>query len=173
MLPRKPRHLLYAIFLVLLSLIFSSAIARSMVRHIVADISTAINSINSAVVLKNSTEGGSTSVESTLYHPEEMETEVLAPSMMFATIINGANQVVECSNDGSTLAKFFLCGTGDDRTITVNGSGTITWEKQIASCTLIGTDACPVKETSCYGSAVTGSTYFLDASDPNVAGEYR
>src|SRR5690606_7587470 len=118
-------------------------------------------------------EGGSTSVESTLYHPEEMETEVLAPSMMFATIINGANQEVECSNDGSTLAKFFLCGTGDDRTITVNGSGTITWEKQIPSCTLIGTDACPVKETSCYGSAVTGSTYFLDASDPNVAGEYR
>src|SRR5690606_17654568 len=148
-------------------------IARSMVRHIVADISTAIKSINSAVVLKNSMEGGSSSVESTLYHPEEMETGVLAPPMMYATIINGANQEVECSNDGSTLAKFFLCGTGDDRTVTVNGSGTITWQKLSASCTLIGTDACPVKDNSCYGPAVTGPTYFLDASEPNVAGEYR
>src|SRR5690606_22372198 len=57
--------------------------------------------------------------------------------------------------------------------ITVNGSGTVTWQKQTASCTLIGTDACPVKENSCYGAEVTGPTYFLDASDPAVAGEYR
>lgn len=173
MLPRKPRHLLYAIFLVLLSLIFSSAIAKSMVRHIVADISTAIHSINSVVVLKNVVDGASAPERSEISVYEETGTATLAAPMMFATIINGANQEVSCLNDGSTLAKFFLCGTGDDRTITVNGSGTITWQKQSASCTLIGTDTCPVKENSCYGSEVTGSTYFLDASDPNVAGEYR
>src|SRR5690606_25095646 len=127
----------------------------------------------STLGMKNDMEGVDSYVESTLYQPEEMVTEVLAPSIMFATIINGANQEVECSNDGSTLAKFFLCGTGDDRTITVNGSGTITWQKQSAGCTLIGTDTCPVKDNSCYGPEVTGPTYFLDASDPTVGGEYR
>ena len=171
--PRKPRHLLYALFLVLLSLIFSSAVAKSMVGYIVADISAAIKSINSAKVSKNVPQDMKSAPRMETYRSGERDTEALAPVMMFATIINGADKVDNCPNDGSSLAKFFLCGTGDNRTITVNGSGTVTWEKQIASCTLIGTDACPVKETSCYGAPVTGPSYFLDASDPNVAGEYR
>src|SRR5690606_8946233 len=125
MLPRKPRHLLYAILLVLLSLIFGSAMAKSLVRNVVSDISTAIKSINSVVVSKNASEEANSCTETAIYSPEETEMEALAPPMMFPTIINGYDKEETCLNDGTPMAKFFLWGTGDDRTITVNGSGTV------------------------------------------------
>ncbi|RTE53188.1 gliding motility-associated C-terminal domain-containing protein [Arenibacter aquaticus] len=173
MLPQKTRHLVYALLLMALIVTFSVSKANSVVFEFVADVSSAVNNINATENVTVSKAENVLSINKSVDLSEVSTNRVVASSMMFSTIINGANEEVNCTNDGSTLAKFFLCGTGDDRTISVSGSGTVTWQKQSSSCPLVGTDTCPVKDNSCYGPEVTGSTYFLDASDPDVAGEYR
>ncbi|PXX28214.1 T9SS type B sorting domain-containing protein [Arenibacter sp. ARW7G5Y1] len=173
MLPKKPRHVYYALLLLALSIVFSASKANSIVYELIADVSSAVENINSTETVVEESQENNVRNDSKINTDKEAEIEAISSPMMFATIINGANEEVTCTNDGSTLAKFFLCGTGDDRTISVSGSGTITWQKLSASCVFVGTDTCPVKDNSCYGPAVTSATYFLDASDPAVAGEYR
>ncbi|WP_240938709.1 T9SS type B sorting domain-containing protein [Arenibacter sp. 6A1] len=146
--------------------------ANSTVNGFVSDISTAFKEINTSSAHKLLS-GGIINHQSIIFPKKQSRSTKEMSTMMFSTVINGANEEVICTNDGTTLAKFFLCGTGDNRTVTVNGSGTITWQKQLSSCPLVGSDACPVKDNSCYGPGITGASYFLDASDPSVAGEYR
>tara|TARA_R110000868_G_scaffold136879_3_gene350095 strand:- start:318 stop:8756 length:8439 start_codon:yes stop_codon:yes gene_type:complete len=173
MLPRKPRHVYYALLLIALSIVFSVSKANSIVYELIADVTSAVENINSTEMAVPDAKENIQLDNASANITEMADIDALSSPMMFATIINGANEQVTCTNDGSTLAKFFLCGTGDNRTISVSGSGTITWQKLSASCPFVGTDTCPVKDNGCYGPAVTSATYFLDASDPSVAGEYR
>ncbi|MDH3697484.1 MAG: Two component regulator three Y domain-containing protein, partial [Flavobacteriaceae bacterium] len=92
---------------------------------------------------------------------------------MFMTIINGANEEVTCPNDGSTLAKFFLCGTSDIRTISLSQSGSsYQWQKMdptAPGCVPTVIDDCPTSDPDCGWNTVgTGSTYDLDSD-----GEFR
>ncbi|SHJ42056.1 gliding motility-associated C-terminal domain-containing protein [Arenibacter nanhaiticus] len=173
MLPRNSKHIFYSVLLIVGSIIGRSVMANTMVHGFDSDVASAVKEINTSSSVHQILAGDIIKYPSKTSSSRQSSTEKEISSMMFTTIINGANEEVVCTNDGSTLAKFFLCGTGDNRTVTVNGSGTITWQKQLASCPLVGGDSCPVKDNSCYGPAITGASYFLDASDPSVAGEYR
>ena len=103
---------MYAVFLLGLSIIGTTAIANTNVYDIFwaslnTDSTAEQSESESAVTISTATEG------------EFLLTQ--APMVM--TIIQGANEEVVCPNDGSTLAKFFLCGTSDIRTISLSVSG--------------------------------------------------
>ncbi|MEX0361854.1 MAG: hypothetical protein AB3N10_12805, partial [Allomuricauda sp.] len=70
---------------------------------------------------------------------------ITASAPMFMTIIQGANEEVVCPNDGSTLAKFFLCGTSDIRTLTLSQSGgSYEWQQlDTNTCAPTVVDDCP------------------------------
>uniref|UniRef100_UPI003561CC98 hypothetical protein n=1 Tax=Zeaxanthinibacter enoshimensis TaxID=392009 RepID=UPI003561CC98 len=98
-----------------------------------------------------------------------VNTETLLPSF-YATIIQNADEEVNCPNDGSTLAKFFLCGTSDVRTISLNQSGSsYEWQKLDSNrCATSVMADCANTDSSCYDTVGNGSTYNLDSS-----GEFR
>src|SRR5690606_18755547 len=120
MLPQKTRHLLCDELLVHLTSLASTVLAK-----------TAIKNVVFGIISKGSaTEAEQPLAVSPLASPETPETlPSTAPNSMFATIIQGYDDLGDCINDGSQLAKFFLCGTGDIRTIglTVSGSS-YEWE---------------------------------------------
>ena len=92
-------------------------------------------------------------------------------SPMFMTIIQGADETVVCPNDGSTLAKFFLCGTGDIRTISLSQSGTnFQWQQlDPNTCAPTVVEDCPTINASCTWNTVgTGPTFNLSTD-----GEFR
>ena len=110
MLPKKIRHLLYAVLLLALFVVGTSAIANTKVYEFLSVVTTEKDH-SSAISLKENTEAKSSNRTSSL--DLEGASESAAP--MFMTIIQGADEEVTCPNDGSTLAKFFLCGTSDIR----------------------------------------------------------
>ncbi|WP_417363194.1 T9SS type B sorting domain-containing protein [Galbibacter sp.] len=87
-------------------------------------------------------------------------------------LIPYADQVVTCTNDGTQLPKFFLCGTNDDRMLNVSFPDAIefSWQKLDDSCEHTSIiDNCPTKDSSCDWNEVgTVDQYLL--SGP---GEYR
>ncbi len=96
---------------------------------------------------------------------------ILTSSPWFTTIINGADQTVTCPNDGSTLSKFFLCGTSDTRTLSLSVSGSsYEWQRlDPNTCAPTVVEDCPTINTSCnWNNVGNGSTYQL-----NAPGEYR
>ncbi|MEP5617012.1 MAG: SprB repeat-containing protein, partial [Flavobacteriaceae bacterium] len=99
------------------------------------------------------------------------DTFLSANSAMFMTIIQGADEEVVCPNDGSTLSKFFLCGTSDIRTLALSQSGSSYEWQQLDpnTCAPTVVDDCPTINSACTWNTVgTNATYSLDA-----AGEYR
>ena len=90
---------------------------------------------------------------------------------LFTTIIQGADQQVTCPNDGSTLAKFFLCGTSDLRTLSVSQSGSnYEWQRlDPNTCAPTVVEDCPTINTGCSWDNV-GNTATYDLNSP---GEYR
>ncbi|MGB5318370.1 MAG: Two component regulator three Y domain-containing protein, partial [Eudoraea sp.] len=161
MLPKKTRHLMYAVLLLALFIVGSSAIAKSNVYRLISDMSSIEvgNKLNeSPHIALSSTAENKTSRTSTTSAP------------MFMTIIQGANEQVVCPNDGSTLAKFFLCGTSDIRTISLSQSGsTYQWQKLDPNrCALSVIDDCANPSNTCYDNVGSGATYNLDSS-----GEFR
>ncbi|MFC4219729.1 T9SS type B sorting domain-containing protein [Flagellimonas marina] len=87
------------------------------------------------------------------------------------TIIQGANEEVVCPNDGSTLAKFFLCGTSDIRTISLSQSGSsYQWQRlDPNTCAPTVVDDCPTINGACTWNTVGDqATYNL-----STAGEFR
>ena len=84
---------------------------------------------------------------------------------MFATIIQGADEEATCADDGSTIARFSLCGDFDDRVISLAGApfGSVQWEQVTGGCTPDMNTLCP--DASCnYTSVGSGQTLTLDAS---------
>ena len=108
MLPQKTRHLLYAVLLVFISIFGSTVLAKT---HVARAIVNMVSKTTEADTQEKN-------LDATSKNASNEERELFATTAMFATIINGANQEVTCPNDGSTVAKFFLCGTSDTRTLT-------------------------------------------------------
>ncbi|WP_343485877.1 T9SS type B sorting domain-containing protein [Allomuricauda sp. d1] len=156
MLSRKPRHTYYALLLVLISIVFSSAVANNEVRNLFSE-----------VVFSNSKEKS----EKADPIASEAKFDVVADSralesMMFMTIIQGADEEVGCSNNGFTVARFNLCGDSDDRTISLSGGpyGSVHWQLLGGSCSPDINEDCPNTTVSCYTTVQTGQTFNLDAS---------
>ena len=165
MLPYKPRQLMCAVLLISLLIVFSSATAKTSIYHFYA-------LVTGETAGKNSTSGKAAD-----YIPDASPENTMVsfagsmePLPMFATIIQGANEEVTCPNDGSTLAKFFLCGTSDVRTISLSLSGaTYQWQKLDANrCALSVQADCANSDNSCYDNVGSGPTYNLNSS-----GEFR
>ncbi|NAS11422.1 T9SS type B sorting domain-containing protein [Poritiphilus flavus] len=167
MLPKKSRHFLYALLLILSSIVGSSAIANTKVYELISEISEAVEE---AVSIKSDT-ANDTELTETVNNTSAINTNASAVSApMFMTIIQNPDDTAVCSIDGSTLAKFFLCGTSDIRTLTLSQSGgSYSWEKLDPNrCAPSISEECNSTDNSCYDVVGTGSTYSLDS-----AGEFR
>ena len=167
MLPKKPRHLLYAVLLITLSIAGTSAIANTNVYELIFEAVATVD--NTTADAPESVSNIDVSSSVSLAQPDEFGA-VSMSAPMFMTIIQGANEEVICPNDGSTLAKFFLCGTSDIRTISLSQSGaTYNWEKLDSNrCALSVIEDCANTDNTCYDQVGTGATYDLDSS-----GEFR
>ncbi len=162
MLPQKTRHLLYAVLLVFISIFCSTVLAKTEVRSVLAKVVSAV----SGPQVEKSSETYISDVATS-----QTQNSFAATSSMFMTIIQGANEEVVCPNDGSTLAKFFLCGTSDIRTLTLSQSGaSYEWQQlDPNTCAPTVVDDCPTINAACTWNTVgTNATYSLSS-----AGEFR
>ncbi len=163
MLPKKPQHILYALLLLTLSVVCTTALANTktftFLTEVVSMLETATNDAtpDATVVSVDNTSVG------------RSKTNIRAINApMFATIIQGDGMTtVECTNDGSTVARFNLCGDFDNRVITLQGSpSNVIWE-QLTGCTPNLEDNCPeAGSPGCtYNQVQAGQqTFNLDAS---------
>lgn len=161
MLPQKTRHLLYVVLLVFISIFGSTVLAKTNVTRIL------VNLESDTTESKTEKKVPSTTIQ----RASSEDIELFATAPMFATIINGANEEVVCPNDGSTLAKFFLCGTSDIRTLTLSQSGNLYEWQQLDpnSCAPTVVDDCPTINNAC-----TWNTVGMDPTfDLSTAGEFR
>ncbi len=167
MLSRKPRHVLFAVLLITLSIAGTTAIASTRVYELMTELST----LSEGSPTKDAEEVAkiSESINSANSAYSKVITDDFA-APMFITIIQGANETVTCPNDGSTLAKFFLCGTSDIRTISLSQSGSsYNWQKLDPNrCALSVLDDCANTNNTCYDTVGNLSTYNLNSS-----GEFR
>ncbi len=87
----------------------------------------------------------------------------VANTTMLPTIIQGADEEVDCTIDGSTVARFNLCGNYDDRVISISG-GIGEWQELVptGTCSFDTSDDCPSNGTECTSSwqTVSNSTTF-------------
>ena len=153
---------MYAVLLITLSIAGTTAIANTRVYEFITEIAA---NTDEPVELTTGNTLPDTNLE---YAADSPNTLSAAP--LFATIIQGADQTVTCPNDGSTLAKFFLCGTSDVRTISLSQSGaSYTWQKLDSNrCALSVLDDCANTNNSCYDTVAITPTYNLNSS-----GEFR
>ncbi len=161
MLPQKTRHLFYVVLLVFISIFGSTVLAKTNVTRIL------VNLVSNTTESKTEKKVPSTTIQ----RASSEDIELFATAPMFATIINGANEEVVCPNDGSTLAKFFLCGTSDIRTLTLSQSGNLYEWQQLDpnSCAPTVVDDCPTINNAC-----TWNTVGMDPTfDLSTAGEFR
>ena len=162
MLPKKTRHLLYAVLLVFISIFGSTVLAKTEVNRLFSNVVSSFSEPHTEKALAPSGNIAST---------EEVDALFTASSSMFMTIIQGANEEVVCPNDGSTLAKFFLCGTSDIRTVGLSQSGSsYEWQQlDTNTCAPTVVEDCPTINASCTWNTVgSGSTFNL-----STAGEFR
>ncbi len=87
-------------------------------------------------------------------------------------LLNIADQVVSCPNDGKELPNFFLCGANDSRIVQtgITDTTSMIWEKlDETSCTAIVNPDCANEDAACTWNQVqTGADYTID-----TAGQYR
>ncbi|WP_420319804.1 T9SS type B sorting domain-containing protein [Flagellimonas sp.] len=161
MLPQKTRHLLYAVLLVLISICCSTVLAKT-------ETSKILDSLVSLV--SDSKEENATEL-AVKASKVKVDFSPAVSSNMFMTIIQGADEEVVCPNDGSTLAKFFLCGTSDIRTLALSQSGSsYEWQRlDTNTCAPTVVEDCPTINAACTWNTVgTGATFSLSS-----AGEFR
>ena len=166
MLSKKQRYTLYALLLISISVLGTTAIANSKVQTLFESVSTVLKKV--AVVPAKTIPVATTKIEKSIRAKT-------ASSAMFTTIIQGADEEVGCSVQGFTVARFNLCGDFDDRIISLAGSyGSVSWQVLGGSCSPNINDDCP-NTGSCYTQVATGPTFTLDANAiPATSGaEYR
>ena len=137
MLPKRTRHLLYALLVVGLSVISASAVEVTPLTDLLDRAETSVLPVvpESKVVSSESPALPSASLGMA-------ET----PYPFFTKIILNADEEVSCSDNGFTIARFNLCGDFDDRVIGVSGShGTYEWQQLVprGSCTFDVNEDCP------------------------------
>ena len=163
MLPIKKRHLLYALFLLTLSVVCTTALANSKVYTFIADVATAIEENIPVSINKIETElFGSTTNSTRKSQAGNHITSFLPPS-----IVLGADEEVGCGVDGSSVVQVFICGDYDPKPLTLQGnpSGAV-WERYVPNggCTLDLDDNCPSFLVSGSGCNNTGSSWVQVAS---------
>ncbi|MEO0527122.1 MAG: SprB repeat-containing protein, partial [Bacteroidota bacterium] len=168
MLPKKTKHPLYAMLLISLSIVCTSAIANTKVYEFITEIASVTNTSKVAPDVRTLEDVDNNNF-ATSKSMDVREENSVAAAPMFMTIIQGADEDAICPNDGSTVAKFFLCGTSDVRTLTLSQSGSsYQWQRLDASCAPSVLDDCTNTTNSCYNTVGTNATYNLDSS-----GEFR
>lgn len=153
---KKTRRHLYAVLLVLSSVVVYSAVFKS--NAFVYDAKLGASKIEASLSTKKA--------DITIKSLKVSETKSSAYSPMFMTIIQGADEEVGCSNNGFTVARFNLCGDSDDRTISLSGGpyGSVQWQILGGACSPDINEDCPNTTTSCYTTISTSQTFNLDAS---------
>ncbi len=167
MLQKKTRRLLYAVLLIVLSIFGTSAVANTKVYHLISEFTEVIREATS----KKEAVG---IVSPAIVHSKNSTKEAagLDSAFLFMTIIQGADEEVACSNDGSTVARFNLCGDFDDRTISLSQSGSsYEWQQFNAGggCSFDVDEDCPDTTNSCWTTVATTATFNLDASTINAS----
>ena len=175
MLPKSPRNILYALLLVLLSVVFTSAIANTDYK-VLDEITAAIKKTISDEVTDATLKKPEKFIDANKFQKDNTATSSVAKPM-FMTIIQGADEEVGCTNDGSTVARFNLCGDSDDRVISLSGApfGSVSWEILGGSCSPDINEDCPETTNSCYTQVSTAQNFTIDASSiPSTTGaEFR
>ncbi len=171
MLPKKLKHPLYAVLLITLSVVCSTAIAKPNVYKFFSEVTTTLGESIPSLFTES---------EETSEAPSKItvrdNSALGAP--MFMTIVQGADEEVICSADGSTVARFNLCGDFDNRTLSLSQSGS-SYEWQVfnpsGGCTSDVNDDCPNATNTCWSTVATTATYNLDAStiSSTTGGEFR
>jgi len=160
MFPKKQKHFLYAALLLALSVVCTTAVANT-------DVFTLISQVVSNATFSD-TEGfiGGQESEPNTAQDSYRKAKEASVAPMFMTIIQGADEEVNCAANGLTVARFNLCGDFDDRVISLSGSySNVSWYQLGGACTPDVNDDCPNTTVSCYGTPVsTGATFSLDAS---------
>src|SRR5690606_38597202 len=89
-----------------------------------------------------------------------------ASAVMFATIIANADDVKSCTNDGSSVARFNLCGNFDNRIVVLNQAYSSYEWQQLSGCAFDVNNDCPAYSwgSSNWQTVGTGPTYTLDAA---------
>ncbi|MEO0901353.1 MAG: hypothetical protein AAFY00_04795 [Bacteroidota bacterium] len=161
MLPRKTRHFIYAVLFISVSIYGTTVLAETSVHGIV---SKAVS-----VISNSSVENESKVAQHNQNTLRNSSSSMASP--MFTTIIQGADEQVVCPNDGSTLAKFFLCGTSDTRTLSLSQSGgSYEWQQlDPNTCAPTVVEDCPTINASCTWNTVGTNPTFNLTTD----GEFR
>ena len=163
MLSPNSRHFWYAVFLLLISIVFSTAIAKSVVHKMTTDISTALEMINAEVALNMKAKTLATFTK----NDTKLVTPIATPVVMFSTIITNADAYDNCNNDGSSMASYTLCGDFDDRLVELQGSySSYDWQQFTpgSGCTFNVDDKCANTNLGCWTTISTNNTFNIDAS---------
>ena len=106
---------------------------------------------------------------------KNLELNASFDSPIFATIITGYDEIVTCTNDGRTIARYILCGDSDNRLITTTSGGgaTYSWE-QLTSPAPDTNDPCP-DTGGTYTQVSTAYPFDLQAStvSASTGAEFR
>ena len=163
MLPKRTRHFLYAVLLIVCSIVCTTAIANTTVFDFLSEAVSVFESDQSAANESGALDSIDLEFKRNTLKNSQVSKGLAAP--MFMTIIANPDDTNGCSTDGSTVALFNLCGDSDDRTVTLSGSyGTVQWQILGGSCTPDLAEPCPNTTPSCYTTVSTGATFNLDAS---------
>lgn len=172
MLPKNPRQLVYAIVLLIFSAIGTTAIANNKVHSIITNVASVLRNVAAVENRETSVDVRNTNKNAI----KKAGPAAMASAAMFATIVQGADQEVNCSVNGLTIARFILCGDSDDRIISLSGGpySNVSWE--LLNSAFTNTNAeCPNDNPSNYTSVSATQTFLLDASavPANTGAEYR
>ncbi len=180
MLPKKTRHLLYAILLLVLSIVGTSAVAKTKVFDlftnlpVLGEILTSLPNSGNASEIELKPEISATKGKST---DNLVQSPSTASAVMFATIIANADDVKSCTNDGSSVARFNLCGNFDNRIVVLNQAYSSYEWQQLSGCAFDVNNDCPAYSCgpSNWQTVGTGPTYTLDAAALSSVngGEFR
>jgi len=115
MLPRKRKHLFYATLILAFLVASSSVLAKRNVSSLFLELSAKLEKGASIIDSKINEE----------YDKQDFNVisssirESAIVSAIMPTIIQGADEEVVCANDGSTVARFNLCGNFDDKIMSI------------------------------------------------------
>ncbi|MGS0527521.1 hypothetical protein ACU8V7_22410 [Zobellia nedashkovskayae] len=154
------------------SVVCTSAIAGKTAFKIYDEVASAVKEV---VTVKSKATDNAKTISNTSLTSSTAK-KVAAATPMFATIIQNADEEVGCTADGSTVARFNLCGDSDDQIISLSGSySDVSWQVLGGSCSPNINQDCPNTNISCYTEVATTDTFQLDASaiSASTGAEYR
>ncbi|MEO1010964.1 MAG: T9SS type B sorting domain-containing protein [Bacteroidota bacterium] len=174
MLPRKPRHLLYAVLFMAISVVCTSVLANQKVYGFLNKVVASIPVVSEKAIDLTSKSVSKKTESGTLSAQRKKTLATSAP--MFMTIIQGADEEVGCSANGLTVARFNLCGNSDDRVLSLAGShSSVSWQILNGGCSPDINEDCPNTTPGCYTQVSSGPTFSLDATSipATVGSEFR